>query len=100
MAQLPPLWGSKQDVLASNFLPRTLSEFVFTPAASNFRAPPGWGGKLTLLFVLKDGTPQTKVRGYVRSELSASALNGSSSTMPVVDLSRPKRASIFSRNGR
>lgn len=52
----------------SNFLPRTLNNFRFTPASSNYRVPPGWRGKLTLLFVLKDGTPYSKVHGYVRSD--------------------------------
>ena len=68
LIQIPALFGSKQDVPTSNFLPRTLNNFRFTPASSNYRVPSGWQGKLTLLFVLKDGTPYSKVRGYVRSD--------------------------------
>lgn len=66
--QIPRLYGSKQDVPPANFLPRTLANFRFTPAAANYRTPPGWMGKLKLLFVLKDGTFYTKVHGYVRSD--------------------------------
>ena len=65
---MPLLFGSKQEVLLSNFLPRNLNNFRYTPASSNYRVPPGWQGKLTLLFVLKDGTEYSKVRGYVRSD--------------------------------
>lgn len=68
LLQVPALFGSKQDVMTSNFLPRNLENFRFTPASSNYRVPNGWQGKLTLLFVLKDGTEYSKVRGYVRSE--------------------------------
>lgn len=70
MIQVPALFGSKQDVLLSNFLPRNLNNFRYTPASSNYRVPSGWQGKLTLLFVLKDGTEYSKVRGYVRSDRS------------------------------
>lgn len=70
LIQVPRLWGSKQDVLHSNYLPRNLNNFRYTPASSNYRVPTGWQGKLTLLFVLKDGTEYTKVRGYVRSDRS------------------------------
>ena len=66
--QIPPLFGSKQDVPAANYLPRTLRNFRFSPAASNYRVPSGWQGKLKLLFVMKDGTEYTKVHGYVRSD--------------------------------
>jgi hypothetical protein len=68
LIQIPALFGSKKDVPTSNFLPRTLNNFRFTPASSNYRVPPGWQGKLTLLFVLKDGTEYSKVHGYVRSD--------------------------------
>lgn len=70
MIQIPLLFGSKQAVHASNFLPRTLNNFRYTPASSNYVVPSGWQGKLTLLFVLKDGTEYSKVRGYVRSARS------------------------------
>lgn len=66
---MPPLFGSKQDVSAPNFLPRTLSNFRFSPASSNYRVPAGWRGKLKLIFALKDGTEYSKVRAYVRSDL-------------------------------
>ena len=63
--QVPKLWGSKQDVPARNFLPRILADFAFNPLSDNYLVPPTWSGKLSLLFVLKNGTPGTKVRGYV-----------------------------------
>ena len=63
--QAPRLWGSKQDVPTSNFLPRVLADFAFNPASDNYQVPPTWTGKLSFLFVLKNGTPGTKVRGYV-----------------------------------
>ena len=74
MIQVPSLFGSKQEVLLSNFLPRNLNNFRYTPASSNYRVPPGWQGKLTLLFVLKDGTEYSKVRGYVRSDRGLSSV--------------------------
>ena len=64
-AQVPKLWGSKQDVPADNFLPRYLSDFAFTPLSDNYAVPRAWNGKLSMLFVLKDGSPGTKVRAYV-----------------------------------
>ena len=63
--QIPRLWGSKADVSEDNFLPRTLDDFSFDPLSNNYRVPRHWGGKLCLLFVLKDGSPGTKVRSYV-----------------------------------
>ena len=50
---------------ADNFLPRTLRDFSFDPLSANYIVPPSWGGKLCMLFVLKDGTPGTKSRAYV-----------------------------------
>ena len=63
--QVPRLWGSKQDVPVHNFLPRTLSNFAFNPGSDNYPVPPAWNGKLSLLFVLSNGIPGTKVRAYV-----------------------------------
>lgn len=61
-------------VSATNFIPRQLENFVFTPGSSNYEAPHGWKGKLMLLFVLKDGTQYSKVHGYVRSEIAPHAI--------------------------
>lgn len=71
--QVPKLWGSKQDVSAHNFLPRILSNFAFNPLSDNYLVPPSWNGKLSLLFVLKNGTPGTKVRSYIRGPPAAAA---------------------------
>ena len=65
LPQIPRLWGSKADVPPDNFLPRTLRDFSFDPLSANYVVPPTWGGKLCMLFVLKDGTPGTKSRAYV-----------------------------------
>ena len=65
VVQIPNLYGSKLPVPSANFIPVTLSNFVFTPVN---RAPPHWDGRIVLLFVLKDGEAHTRVRAYVTQQ--------------------------------
>lgn len=63
--QIPDLWGSEQAVEAENFFPVNLDDFAIAPATF---APSGWDGRVLLLFVMKDGTPGSKVRTYVTGQ--------------------------------
>ena len=74
LVQLPPVFGSKANVSATNFIPRQMDNFIFSPGSSNYRAPHGWRGKLMMLFVLKDGSHYSKVHAYVRSEIAPMAI--------------------------
>ena len=67
--QLPALYGTEQNVLASNFLPVNLSDFAAVLADL---APAGWDGRLMMLFALKDGNPGLKARAFVRQQANGS----------------------------
>lgn len=63
--QIPNHWGSKKPVWAMRFIPVDLKNFTidFQSLAAEH-----WEGRATVLFVMKDGTPGTKVQAYVKEQ--------------------------------
>lgn len=63
--QIPQHWGSKRPVWAMKFIPIDLASFTVdfqSLAADN------WDGRATMLFVMKDGHPGTKVQAYITEQ--------------------------------
>lgn len=65
--QIPNQWGSKKSVPAANFVPVQLNNFVIDQQKL---AEEHWDGRALLLFVMKDGSPGTKVQAYVTEQPS------------------------------
>ena len=63
--QIPNQWGSKKAVRADNFLPVQLENFSIDLQQL---AEEHWDGRALLLFVMKDGSPGTKVQAYVTEQ--------------------------------
>lgn len=67
-AQIPPLYGSKQNVPAQNFYYVNLANFLFNPRDPNYHAPPAWNGKLSIIFMLQDGPAFSGAQAYITQQ--------------------------------
>ena len=67
-AQIPKLYGSKQDVPAQNFFYVNLASFIFYPLDPNYPTPTGWNGKLSIIFMLQDGPAFSSAQAYITQQ--------------------------------
>lgn len=65
--QTPLLYGSQEEVPASNFFPVNLANFGFQPGNSTtYPVPAGWSGQMSIILMLKDGIKGSRVQCYFR----------------------------------
>lgn len=67
-AQTPPLYGSKQNVPPNKFYYVNLANFLFNPKDPNYNAPAAWNGKLSIVFMLKDGPAFSGAQAYITQQ--------------------------------
>ena len=65
---MPPLYGSKQDVPATNFFYVNLASFIFDPTGAGYPTPAAWEGKLSIIFMLQDGAAFSGAAAYITQQ--------------------------------
>lgn len=67
-AQIPKLYGSRQDVPLKNFFYVNLASFLFNPTDTNYPTPYGWNGKLSIIFMLQDAPAFSSAQAYITQQ--------------------------------
>ena len=67
-AQVPLLYGSRQNVPMNNFFYVNLANFLFNPRDPNYPTPANWNGKLSVVFMLQNGPAFSGAQAYITQQ--------------------------------